>query len=730
MRIRIQVFFITLILCAQVLAQNGKQNLTTAEIFNTSKFRDETLNGIHWSQTSDGFYYYKVDTGAGVTNFLKYDLKAGTQKVVTSVDIILRNEPDELKKYEHHLWSPDERQILFTGALPSRREKTGGAFSLFDLKTNHLRDLTSTDKNQVNVQFSPDGKSIAFVRDNNLTAVDLGSGQEKQLTFDGQQHVLNGQFDWVYEEEFSIIEAWQWSPDGAYIAYWQSDERRVPEFDIALYDSLHLNWNRMRYPKPGDPNSIVKIGVVNVSSGKNVWMDLGADDNIYIPRILWLPKGDWLSIQRMNRLQNKNELLLGDINSGKTSVLLTETDDRWVEVHDNLIFLSAADHFLWTSERDGYNHIYLYSLDGRLIRQLTKGPWDVSEITAVDEYNEIVYFMASEHSPLENHLYSIGLNGKNMKRITQIPGWHTVQFAPDYRHFIDTYSQINTPPKIGLFTARGELKNMIVENKQLALNDYSLSRYEFFTFTASDGIQLNGYMLKPPDFDANKKYPVLTYSYGGPGSQTVQNQWDGRRSLWFQMLAENGYIIVSVDNRGTGARGAAFKKATYKNMGNLEVKDQIEAAKYLGSLSYIDKNRIGMFGWSYGGFMAALCLFKGNDVFKAAISVAPVSHWKFYDSIYTERYMQTPQLNSQGYNSTGPLHFVKDLKGSLLLIHGTADDNVHFQNSVTLVNELIKQNKQFQTMFYPGRYHGIREGAKNTQDHIYTLMTNFILEKL
>jgi dipeptidyl-peptidase-4 len=451
---------------------------------------------------------------------------------------------------------------------------------------------------------------------------------------------------------------------------------------------------------------------------------------MYIPRLAWLPKGNKLAIQRMNRLQNQNELLIADAATGKTSVILTETDKHWVEVHDDWFFLSKSDRFLWASERDGYNHIYLFGLDGKLIRQLTKGHWDVVGITAVDEASQRVYFMASEASPLENHLYSVDFNGKNFKRITKTPGWHEIEFSPDYKHYLDTYSQINSPPKIGLFTNRGELKKVIVENKQEALNEYRLSSYEFFNFTTSDGVQLNGYLLKPPDFDPNKTYPVLMYVYGGPGSQTVQNRWGGRRGLWFQMLAQHGYIVASVDNRGTGARGADFKKITYKNLGQWEVNDQIEAAKYLGSLSFVDQNRIGIFGWSYGGFMAALCLFKGNDVFKSAISVAPVTHWKFYDTIYTERYMQTPQLNPDGYNSTGPIHFAKEMKGHLLLIHGTADDNVHFQNSAALVDELIKHNKQFQTMFYPGRYHGIREGAKNTQEHVYTLMTNFLLEKL
>jgi dipeptidyl-peptidase-4 len=728
MRIRIHALFTLIIFCSPAFPQT--KNFTTADIFSSSKFRDEALSGAHWSKNGDGIYHYKVDSAAGVTNFFKYNVANGDQKVVATVTAILRNHPREIKKFEHHIWSPDERRILFTGTLPARRPKTGGNFSIFDLETKQLRALTSNNNAQASVQFSPDGKSIAFVRDNNLMLMELESGEERQLTSDGQPHLLNGLFDWVYEEEFSIIEAWQWSPDGAYIAYWQTDERPLPRFDIALYDSLHLNWNRMRYPKAGDPNSTVKIGVVDIKSGKTVWMDIGANEDMYVPRIEWFPAGNRLAIQRLNRLQNKNELLIGDAITGKTKVILTETDDKWVEVHDNLFFLSKSDQFLWTSERDGYNHIYLYNLHGKLIRQLTKGQWDVAEINAVDETSRLVYFLASEATPLENHLYAVDLNGQNFKRITKHPGWHRIDFSPNYKHYIDTYSQIDSPPQIGLFANNGDLKRMLVENKQDALNEYRLSRYEFFSFTTSDSVQLNGYILKPPDFDAGTQYPVLMYVYGGPGSQTVQNQWEGRRGLWFQMLAQNGYIVASVDNRGTGARGAAFKKVTYKNLGEWEAHDQIEAAKYLGSLPYVDQSRIGIFGWSYGGFMAALCMFKGNDVFKAGISVAPVTHWKFYDSIYTERYMQTPQLNPEGYRKTAPINFAQNLKGNLLLVHGTADDNVHFQNSVELVNELIKHNKQFETMFYPGRYHGIREGARNTQEHIYTLMTKFLFDEL
>ncbi|MFQ5825115.1 MAG: S9 family peptidase [bacterium] len=718
------------LLCASVYSQSAQHDFTIAEIYNSKKFSSESLRSVRWMKDGQYFLYNETDKESGTTNFMKYSINSGKRDLFIAGKDIIDEETGKPFKFRNNIWSPDENYILFTGILPARRIKTGGNFYLYDIQAKKLRKLTDTDKKQVNVKFSPDGKSIAFVRDNNLMMMDKKSGEETQLTHDGQEHILNGHFDWVYEEEFGIIEGWQWSPDGKYIAYWQIDERRVPEFDIVQYDSLHLNWNPMRYPKAGDSNSIVKIGVVNVKTGKNIWMDIGTEDDIYIPRIKWLPDGEKLAILHLNRLQNKIEMLIGDVTNGSTEVIFTDTDEKWLDVDDDLKFLKKFNQFIWTSEKDGFKHIYLYDMNGNLVRQLTRGEWEVRNIVAVDEKKEIIYFMATERSPLENHLYRIDFNGEHFQRITKTPDWHSVNFAPNYKTYLDSYSQINVPPKVGLFTNTGKLKKVIVENPMEVLNEYRMSKYEFLTFETSDGVKLNAWMLKPLDFEENKKYPVLMYVYGGPGSQTVTNRWGGRRSLWFQMLAQKGYIIVSVDNRGTGARGAAFKKITYKNLGHWEVHDQIESAKYLASLPYVDKNRIGIFGWSYGGYMSSFCLFKGNDVFKTAVSVAPVTHWKFYDTIYTERYMQTPQLNPRGYENSAPLKYVKLMKGNLLLIHGTSDDNVHFQNSVALVNELIAHNKQFETMFYPGRYHGIRKGSKNTQEHVYTLITHFLIEKL
>ena len=712
------------VLTGFVFAQEAKKALTLEDIFKSRKFVGESLRGVHWMKDGRSFLYNEPDRETRTTNFMRYDVETG-ERTLFLAGKDLRSSDGKPFRFRYNIWSPDERYILFTGAHRARRIKTGGNFHLYEVETGRLRQLTDTDAFQVNVKFSPDGESIAFVRDNNLMLMDLATGREKQLTFDGAEHVLNGHFDWVYEEEFGIIEGWHWSPDGRRIAYWQLDENRVPEFAITHYDSLHLRFNRMRYPKAGDPNSIVKIGVVDIRDGGNVWMNLGEEDDIYIPRIQWLPDGR-LALLRLNRLQNHVELLLGDPKTGETQVVLSEKSDTWLDIEDgDLIFLKQKPQFLWTSDRDGYKHIYLYGLDGRLQRRLTEGEWEVRNVLGLDESRGWVYFMATKKSPLENHLYRVRLDGTGLQRLTERDGWHRVSFSPTYDYFIDYFSDAATPTRVGLFTREGKLKDLLVENRVPALQEYAISPLEFTTVTTSDGVTLNAWMIKPPDFDPQKRYPLLMYVYGGPGSQTVRNGWGGTRFLWHQLLAQKGYVIASVDGRGTGARGAAFKKITYKNLGHWEVHDQIEAARFFGKLPYIDETRIGIWGWSYGGYMASFCLFKGHDVFKAAIAGAPVTSWRFYDTIYTERYMQTPQLNPKGYEQSAPLNYAKDLRGAFLLIHGTADDNVHFQNSVRLAAELIKHNKQFRTMFYPEEYHGVRQRL-----HLYTLMTEFVLEEL
>jgi dipeptidyl-peptidase-4 len=705
--------------------EKGKE-LTLEDIFNSTKFAQKSLRSVTWMQDGKAFLFLQTDTTKKQTDIWKYDVTSGKRTLIVDASKLVLNDSDKAFKISNYILSPDAKKILFTGVVPARSMKSGGNFYIYDLQTEVFQQLTDTQAEQMNVKYSPDGKKIGFVRDNNIFMIDKETRVETQLTFDGEKHIMNGRFDWVYEEEWSIIDGWLWSPDGKNIAFWQLDERRVPEYQITDFNPQHPKIETMRYPKAGDPNSIVKIGVVSVETKIMAWMDIGTDDDIYIPRIYWTAKPGKLAIFRVNRLQNKLEVLEADINTGSSSIVLTDESKTWLDIEQsNYIFLKDG-RLLWASEKDGYRHIYLTTF-GKQTEQITKGSWEVDKILKVDEANDVIYFTATEKSPLERHLYKIKLDRTGFKRISAEEGTHSINFSPDYSVYIDTYSDAYTLPKIRLHKNDGKLIRIIEENTVTAFDEYKLSKKEFFYFQTSDGVSLNGWMMTPVDFNPTKKYPVLMYVYGGPASQTVTNSWD-RNNLWYTLLTQKGYIIVSIDGRGTGARGNEFKAIAYKNLGKWDTHDQIEGAKYLASLPFVDASRIGIWGWSYGGYMAAMSILLGNEVFKTAVAVASVTDWKFYDTIYTERFMQTPQLNPEGYKQGSTLTYADKLKGNLLLIHGTADDNVHWQNTITLVNGLQKNNKQFQTAFYPGGTHGVAGGNGRLQ--LYTMITNYILEKL
>jgi dipeptidyl-peptidase 4 len=726
------LLLVTLVCLHVGVAQQRSKEFTLEDIF-SGKFSSKSVRGFQWIEGGEAYSYLETDTAKKQTDLWSYDVSTGKKKKIVDAAKLVLKEGDKPFAIQNYFWSPDEKQLLFTGSLMARSQKTGGNFYLYDLRMEAFKQLTETDQEQMNAKFSQDGSMIGFVRANNIFVLNLSDGKETQLTFDGAEHVLNGRFDWVYEEEFSIIDGWQWSPDSKSIAYWQLDENRVPEFPIMDFLPLHQEVKKMRYPKAGDPNSMVRIGVVNLETKKTIWMDIGAPfdstQDLYIPRMQWTNKPNMLLIQRLNRQQNQLDVMLVDGTSGKAKIILTETDNTWVDVKSGaLSCLEKSDQFIWSSRRDGYRHLYLYDLEGKLIRQLTQGEWEVERFAGVDEKNGTVYFIAGVTSPLERDLYSVKLDGSGFKRITKGSGTHGANFTPDYSVFLETFSDVNTPTKTSLRKNDGSLICVIEEGTINALADYTLSPKTFFKFKTSDGIELNGSMIKPFDFDPQKKYPVLIDVYGGPGSQTVRNSWGGSNFLWYQLLAQKGYIIVSVDNRGTGARGKEFESITYKHLGKWETHDQIEGAKYLATLPYVDASRIGIWGWSYGGYMTLMAMFLGADVFKTGVAVAPGTDWKYYDTIYSERYMLTPKENPDGYEESAPVNHVKDLKGNLLIIHGTADDNVHWQNTVALVSALIKEGKQFETAFYPGGMHGIAYGKARVQ--LYTKITNFILEKL
>jgi dipeptidyl-peptidase-4 len=716
-------------------AQERKRDLTVDDIFASSEFQEQELHHPQWCETvggrGRGISYLEADSATQRVNLYAFSISSGTRKVLIDASQLVPRPGEPPVTLASYQWFPDGQRILVTGAAPSLRGTTaGGTIGVYSTATKTFRLLADSSLGQSIVQLSPDGTLIGFVRRNNLYVMDAETGDTTQLTFDGSEDVINGAFDWVYEEEFLKPIGWQWSPDSRRVAFWRLDQSHVPMFPLVRYtkDNAHAGVAWMRYPKAGDPNSTVKIGVVDVRTRSLSWANLGPDTDIYIPRILWTRDPEVLSIRRLNRQQDTLDLLFFNVVDSSVSTVLRETDSAWIDIDDNLFFLQNSRQFLWTSCRDGFTHIYLYERDGTPLRQITKGEWDVKEIVGVDERRKLVYFTSGFASPSELHLYSIRIDGTSMRRLTKDAGVHSILFSPDYLVYLDTHSAFQIPPEVSLRSNEGAKVAQILFNSPGALFRYRIGDSRFFSFKTTDGVSLNGWMILPPDFDPARKYPVLMYVYGGPTEQTVVNKWRGARGLWFRMLAQRGYIVVSVDNRGTEGRGRAFHKTTIRRLGVRETADQVEAANYLMTLPYVDPLRIGIWGWSYGGYMTCMALTTGGGVFKAGMAIAPVTDWRYYDAIYTERYMKTPHENPDGYVASSPLMHAADLRGTLLIVHGTTDDNVHWQNTIVFVRELIRLNKQVCTMFYPGREHSI--SGENAERHLYTLMTEFLAHNL
>jgi dipeptidyl-peptidase-4 len=580
--------------------------------------------------------------------------------------------------------------------------------------------------------FSPDGKKIAYARENNLYVYDLASKQTTQITTDGKKNaVINGITDWVYEEEFAFVKAFDWSADSKKLAYIRFDESAVPEFSMSMFNKdLYPTVETFKYPKAGEKNAIVSLHLFDVTTKVAKTVDLGKYNDFYIARMQWTKDANVLSAQVLNRHQDNLDLLFIDGNSAKTTVVLNEKDKAYVDVTDNLTFLKD-NSFIWTSEKDGFNHIYLYDKTGKLKNQVTSGKWEVTAYYGFDEKSNKVFYQSTENGSINRAIYSIGLNGAGKKVLSSKTGTNAATFSPNFQYFITSFSSATQPTLYTLNDAKdGKQLQVIQDNAALTakVKGFDLPTKEFFVLKTDKGNELNAWMIKPKDFDPSKKYPVFMFQYSGPGSQQVANTWSSSNDYWFMMLTQQGYIVACVDGRGTGFKGADFKKVTQLELGKYEVEDQIDAATVIGNYPYVDKARIGIFGWSFGGFMASNCILKGNDVFKMAIAVAPVTNWRFYDSIYTERYMQTPQENASGYDENSPINHVEKLKGKYLLIHGSGDDNVHVQNSMQMMEALIQANKQFDSQIYPDKNHGIYGGMTRIQ--LYNKMTNFIKENL
>lgn len=711
--------------------QDTLKNITLEDIWTNYSFYPRSVKGIN--SLNDGKHYTMNKRGT----IIVYDYKSGDSitTLVNAEDLVPEGEEKPIKMGSFTM-SDDETKFLIPSETEAiYRHSSQSKYYIWNTQTKKLA-LLSSEKQRL-ADFAPDGNKVAFIRDNNIFVKDLETDTELQITTDGKfNSIINGTCDWVYEEEFGFTKAFFWSPDGKRIAYYRFDESKVKEYTITNYGELYPELYTYKYPKAGEDNSVVEIFVFDIESGQTTKMDIGDETDQYIPRIKWTNDPSLLAIQRLNRLQNHLDILLTEASTGKSNIIYSEDNKYYIDITDNLTFLPGGKHFIITSEKDGFNHIYLNNIDGTAGKQLTSGNWEVHKVYGFDAKKKKVFYQSSEGSPLNRDIYVVDLKGKRTK-LSTIEGTNNAVFSKKYNYYINTWNDASTPSIITVNLSNGGQVRTLEDNQKLVekMQKYNLGKHEFFTisspeFTMPNGqqVDLNAWAIYPPDFDETKKHPVLITIYGGPGSQEVTNSFGYFNYFWYQMLAQNGFVVVSVDNRGTGARGEEFKKMTYLELGKYETIDYIETAKYLGSLDYIDKDNIGIFGWSYGGFMAANALFQGADYFNTAISVAPVSNWRYYDNIYTERFMRTPQENPDGYDNNSPINHVEKMRGNFLLIHGSADDNVHFQNTMDLVTALVNENKQFELMAYPNKNHGIYGG--NTRYHLFKKMTDFLYENL
>lgn len=710
-----------LFLAQHVFAQ--EKMIQLEDIWASRTFSPEWVWGIN--SMNDGIHYSSLNYGDKNVYITEYSYETGD-----SISTIVDSKDLDGISFSDYSFSEDEKKVLLpTEAESIYRYSSRSNYYVYDRETKTAQELS--EGKQRLAQFSPDASKVAFVKENNIFIKDITNNTELQVTFDGEiNKIINGATDWVYEEEFAFDNGMQWNTSGNKIAYYRFNEEKVPEFSMDLFTDLYPSQSQFKYPKAGETNSTVELFIYDLNSKKTTKANINLEEEFYIPRIKWTLDENVLSVQRMNRHQNQLDFILVDAKDGSSQTIFSENDAAYIDVTDNLTFLNDGKYFIWTSEKSGYNHIYLYNLKGKQVRQITKGNYDVTDFYGIDESNNTVYFASSERSPMHRDVYAVQLNGKNKKTLTNKTGTNSATFSTNYKYFINQYSNANSPYYFSLFDAKGNEVRMLKDNSNLknSLAEYALSQKEFFNFKTTEGIDLNGWMMKPHNFDETKQYPVFMYLYGGPGSQQVTDSWGGYNFLWYQMLTQQGYIVACVDNRGTGARGSEFKKCTYQQLGKLETEDQIEANRYLANLPYVDGSRIGIFGWSYGGYMSSLCLLIGAEEFKMAIAVAPVTNWRYYDSIYTERYMRTPQENTSGYDDNSPINHVEKLKGKYLLVHGSADDNVHYQNTMEMTNALVNANKQFDLFIYPNKNHGIYGGY--TRLHLFTKMTNFIKENL
>lgn len=714
---------LSLVLVGGLSAQNGSKQVDLKEITD-GNFRQASAIGDMRSMP-DGEHYTAMNSDRNM--IIKYSYRTGSP-VDTLFNVKTARECT-FKDFEGYMISSTGYRILvWRDSEPIYRRSSKSVIYDYDVRRNFVKPLTESTSKQMIPTFSPDGRMCAYVRDNNIWVKKFDFDTETQVTKDGEVNkILNGTTDWVYEEEFSVTNLMAWSPDNEYLTFVKTDETEVPQYTMQMFnDDLYPEFYSYKYPKAGEKNSKITLHSYSVASKDIKELKLPINEETYIPRIAFTRNADQLAVMTLNRTQNIFNMYYANPKSGVFRLVLREESKSYIdsEYLTSIHFMESG--FTYLSEQDGYTHIYLYSPTGVMQRQVTKGNWDVTRFIGMDEITKTIYYESAEESPLCRAVYKIDVKGVKTKLTPQV-GTNSAEFSDNFAYYVNKYSNANTPMQISVYDSKGKTLRVLQNNAALKskLAELEYAKKEFFTVQTASGYELNAWMVKPVNFDENKKYPVLMVQYSGPASQQVTDSYSFD---WEYYLASRGIMVVSVDGRGTGARGEAFRKCTYMKMGLLESQDQVEAAQALGKLPYVDKSRIAIWGWSFGGYCTLMSMSTGNGIFKAGIAVAPPTDWKYYDTIYTERFMRTPKENFEGYAATSPIKLANKLQGKLLLIHGSADDNVHFQNTMEYAEALVQANKQFDMHVYKDRNHSISGG--NTRFHLYTKMSNFLLNNL
>ena len=720
MKIIFKVLFIALF-----YQQAVAQNLTVERIWRNYEFSAKGASA--YQMLNDGVHFVEwSDAG----DLIKGDISNNTTKaeiLISKSALLWEDKQIVVAGFE---FNANEQKVLLWSAPKAIYRRSFEAFYfLYDLNSKKLEALDADHSPQTLAEYSPDGKKVSFIHGNDIFIKDLASGKVSKVTEDGKRNkIINGTTDWVYEEEFAITKAYGWSPDSKFLAFLKFDEREVPEFQMAMYGELYPEQYKYKYPKAGEVNSEVTLHMIDIKTAKIQKIDVGAYE--YIPRLQWSSQANQLVVQTMNRHQNELHYWLIDATQKTVSTkkFFTESSETYVDVDNNLLILQDGKSILRTSEVSGFNHIYKLGFDGTST-QITTGDWDVIEFLGYDEQVQTVYYTSAEPGAIYKSVYSIQINGSNKQNLTPVLGYHNAEFLNGMKYFLHSYSNANTPPLSTLRAANGAIVEVLEDNSVLVakMKGENLSPKKFLTITTPNAV-LNASLILPTNYDPSRKYPVFVNVYGGPGHNEVLDSWDGNDYFFHNLLAQEGYMVLSIDPRGTQFRGAAFKKSTYLQLGKLEIQDVLDATRVFAQRSDVDASRLGIMGWSYGGFMSSLAMTKGNGMFKMGIAVAPVTNWRFYDNIYTERFMRTPQENAKGYDDNSPINFAKDLQGKYFLIHGAADDNVHYQNSMEMISALVKANKQFDLFIYPNKNHGIYGG--NTRNHLFDMIHQYIIVEL